>query len=130
MQKFRPYFTASELTEVINCLKSKSTNVALIRYLETFAIKINHGTIQPNLTLQPPKPTLEQSLGFGPSPAESLNVPVVSKETLQANAYQKYLNNPASCSPKEIELAIEYKYLQGLMSPEEEDAYFNNLVKG
>lgn len=124
MQKFRPYLTSSELTEILNCLKTKSSNIALIRYLETFAIKIDRGTIQPNLTLQPPKPTIEQSLGLDSSnPSNSL-----PRETTNHQAYLKYAASPTSCSPKEIEQAEEYMYLQGLMSASQEEAYYSNLM--
>lgn len=115
-QKFRPYFTYSELQEIIAALKSQPTPTrqTLIRYLHSFIAQIDSGTRQPNHILQP---TLPQRLEL-----ESADIPIPLQISGHA-AYQKWLINPASATPHEIAAAQEYRYLNDLMSADEESAY-------
>lgn len=114
--KYRPYFTASELGEVIRCVKLSSQNISLLRYLESYALKISHGVIAESITLQP---TLADSLELdSPSPA--------SLESKRAKAYTKWLSSPESCTPLEIELTHLYRFENDLMSPEEESIYLQS----
>ena len=116
--KYRPYFTASELGEVIRCVKLSSQNISLLRYLESYALKISHGVIAESITLQP---TLVDSLELdSPSPSDS------SLESKRAKAYAKWLSSPESCTPLEIELAHLYRFENDLMSPEEESIYLQS----
>ena len=115
--KYRPYFTASELSEVIRCVKVSSQNLPLLRYLESYALKISHGVITESITLQP---TLADSLELdSPSPDSSL-------ESKRSKAYAKWLSSPESCTPLEIELAHLYRFENDLMSPEEESIYLQS----
>jgi hypothetical protein len=121
-QKFRPYFTASELTEVIRCLKTGSANKALIRYLETFAIKIEHGVMAANITL---KPTIAEKLGM----ADRLP----GTRTLQeqrADAYTKWSQDPSKCTSQEIARCLMYRYENDLMSESEEREYEQKIERG
>jgi hypothetical protein len=113
-QKFRPYFTADELTEIIVCLKSSPSTrrIQLAQYLEGFLIKINHGVISPAHTT---RPSIEQKLGFTPIPA--------SHHLTGEAAYEKWLINPLSATPKEIQEAQDWRYRNDLMSPDEEREY-------
>ena len=114
--KYRPYFTASELSEVIRCVKLSSQNISLLRYLESYALKISHGVITESITLQP---TLADSLELdSPSPA--------SLESKRAKAYAKWNQSPESCTPIEIELTHLYRFENDLMSPEEESIYLQS----
>lgn len=117
-QKYRPYFTAAEILELIAALKQSPTprRLQLIRYLETFKIKIDAGVITAAHTLEP---TIEQKLGL-----ESMPPPQITEEA----AYQKQLISPTKCTPHEIAAAMEYRYLNNLMSPEESRAYEQNLL--
>ncbi len=117
-QKFRPYFTAAELQEIINCLKSHPTprRLTICQYLESFLLKINHGIISPAHTTAP---SLEQKLGF-PDPNQP--IPVSHNLTGEA-AYNKWFLDPKSATPKEIAEAMNWRYLNDLMSPEEEAEY-------
>ena len=118
--KFRPYFTADELSEIISCLKSNPTpkRMHIIRYLEHYLLKINHGVVTAAHTTAP---TIEQKLGFDP-----INTP--SKQLLGEAAYQKQLINPVQCTPHEIAAAMEWRYTNGLMSPDEEKMYEQSLM--
>jgi len=115
-QKFRPYFTSSELLEIISALKSAPTprRMTLVRYLESFLLKINHGIISPSHITAP---SLESRLGMDDSP-----VPISPALTGEA-AYQKWLSNPVKATPHEISAALEWRYLNDMMSPEEESEY-------
>lgn len=114
--KYRPYFTASELSEVIRCVKLSSQNISLLRYLESYALKISHGVIAESITLQP---TLADSLELdSPSPA--------SLESKRSKAYAKWLSSPQTCTPLEIELTHLYRFENDLMSQEEETIYLQS----
>lgn len=119
-KKYRPYFTAEELVEICACLKSNPTpkRMALVKYLERFLLDIQHSIRAPAYT-ETPRPTIGQKLGFDVIPVE----PKISGEA----AYQKQLINPLRCTPHEIEAAMEYRYLNDLMSPEEEKRYEESL---
>ena len=121
--KYRPYLTPQELDIIISSLKSTSSNVSLIRYMEDFAFKISRDSIKPNLTL---KPTLTESLELG---LESR----MSKPTLhqlKVESYAKWLNNPAKCNASDIARVHMYRYENDLMSPEEESEYESKIDKG
>lgn len=115
--KYRPYLTPSQLGEIIRCVKIASQDSALIRYLEIFSLKIDHGIQAPALNLAP---TLGEKLELG------LDEPSQSLETKRHNAYLKWLSYPNQCSPFEIELAHVYRFENDLMSPEEETIYLES----
>ena len=117
--KYRPYFTASELGEVIRCVKLSSQNISLLRYLESYALKISHGVIAESITLQP---TLVDSLELDSPDSPSTS----SLESKRAKAYTKWLSSPESCTPLEIELTHLYRFENDLMSPEEESIYLQS----
>jgi hypothetical protein len=110
--KYRPYFTASELLEVIGALKEHPTpsRLALIRYLEGFSIKITTGVQSPNLTLAP---SLEQKLEFVPR----------QEQEDESFIYSKWRNHPKICTPRELKTAMDYAYRNDLLTPKEEEEY-------
>ena len=120
-EKFRPYFTAEELQEIILCLKSHPNprRLTIARYLESFALKIKHGIISPSHTLQP---TQAERLGFHEITIQSAGVPIDHNLTGEA-AYQKWLVDPAKATPKEIAEAMDWMYRNNLMSPQQESDY-------
>jgi hypothetical protein len=122
--KFRPYFTSNELAEVIRCVKSVSHNQALLKNLETYAMKIDRGLLEPNLTL---KPSLIDKLDLDSTDQDSSNSSTnyTSEREL---AFNKYQSNPASCSVKELELAHTYRYENDLMDATEEVEFESKQV--
>jgi hypothetical protein len=115
--KYRPYFTYAELQEIISALKSRPTpsRMTLIKYLDGFISDIESGRRKSNLTIEP---TLAQKLEL--EPATPIPVPLtISGEA----AYQKWLTNPSRTTAHEIEVANSYRYLNDLMSKEEEKEY-------
>lgn len=126
-KKYRPYFSSEELSEIISALKESPTisRIALIRYLETFAIKINSGLYQSNLTLAP---TLEQKLGFKETPSDELNP--ARQSSVRLAAYLKWAKDPSSCTPIELIRSNEYRYENGIMSESEEHEFETKLMNG
>lgn len=122
-EKFRPYLTAGELSEIILCLKSQPTpaRLSIVRYLESFNLKIKHGLVSSAHTLQPSQ---AEKLGFheltiSPSPA------LTNLETnLKGEAaFKKWQQSPESCTPKEIAESLDWRYRNNLMTQEEEQEY-------
>ena len=123
-EKYRPYFTAEELTEIVSCLKSHPNprRLTIVKYLEGFMLKINHGIIQSSHTLQP---TQAEKLGFAEltlPPVNQQGIPIDHNLTGEA-AYNKWLLNPAKATPKEIAEAMDWMYRNNLMSPQQEADY-------
>jgi hypothetical protein len=114
-QKFRPYFTASELTEVLRCVSKESQNLQLISYLRIFQAKITNEAVSVQYTT---KPSIEDSLELG-EPKE----PILDFKTQRELAYSKWARNPSSCSMQELARAQMYRYENDLMTAEEEIEY-------
>lgn len=121
-EKFRPYLTGPELQLILAALKSQpSPPVGLIRYLETFAIKIERGVIAPAVTLQP---TIEQKLGLIPEPA----MPADSIQVLVTN-YEMFPSERTKLSPRQLEAIQQYRFANDRMSEQEECDYVSSLPK-
>lgn len=117
-QKFRPYFTPSELQEVIRCLKvAPTTSLPLLRYLENFSLKITHGIMQPQVTLQP---SLSEKMGF-----EEQAIQQSSKEL-----WQEWLISPDKMTPPQIARIQQYRWENDMMDAEEAAAYEDAIMKG
>lgn len=122
--KHRPYLTDVELLEIINALNESPSprRLKLITYLETFRIKIERGILQPSY-IPKPKQTIEDKLGMG----EEFNTPISSAsrdtDAFKAQCYSKFRDPSLQCSPKELRIALEYAYLNNLLTPTEEEEY-------
>lgn len=116
-QKYRPYFTPAELSEVIRCLKIASHSPELIQYMERFALQISHGTIGAQLTLMP---TVEEKLGMDTPPKNYS----ISTESL----YTIWQSRPDGLTPQELAKVHQYRWGLGLMTPEESTVYENALL--
>jgi hypothetical protein len=121
--KYRPYFSSAELQEIIRCVKTSSTNLSLLRYLESFALKINHGTIDPQLTIKPTV-TLEQKLGLAPA------ISTPQQEDNISSLVHTYNTAPTLLKPAELSRIHQHRYENDLMSPEEESLYEASLMFG
>jgi len=118
-QKFRPYFSQAELAEIIRCVKASSTNQSLLSYLEAFAIKIDRGVMQPQLTTAP---SLESKLGLGSSTNPNLPTP--------AELHIIWQSSPDSLSPPQLSIVHTYRWENGLMSEEEASRFETALFDG
>jgi len=118
-QKFRPYFSAAELTLIIRTLKeAPAPALGLIRYLEGFAIKIERGVISPALKLEE---TMESRLGLVSTagPGDQLEN--------QSTLWESYPESRAKFSPAQLESIQAYRYENNRMSPEEESEYERSI---
>jgi len=125
-EKYRPYFTASELIYIIESVKMRTPiNQSLVRYLDGFALKIKSGVLLSSYTPNPAL-SISEKLGFsvssspfnqaGPSIQKLVNIWTHSPETrAQMSAAQL------------IEIA-DYRYTNDLMSEEESNEYESNLI--
>lgn len=125
--KFRPYFTPDELSYLITlCKQAVPPNEAMIRYLESFALKIKHGIIDPQITLKGSKTDqLRESLDLE-------NQAAVKREALIQFQYESYLKWNASiqeCTPAEITAAQAYRIAHGLLNTEEEFQLNQSLME-
>ena len=114
-KKYRPYFTAEELKEISISLKLSATpaRLSIAQYIERFIIQIDHGVRQEAYEAKP-KPTISEQLGFDtPSP---LNEGLIAYKFFTENGRE-------SCTPNVLKEALDYAYLNDLMSPEQEKEY-------
>ena len=120
-QKFRPYFTAPELSYLIDSCKLRvPINQSLLRYLETFALKIDRGITSAAYTRSTsPVSSIEAKLGIGASAAPSIQKLV-----------NIWINTPEArtqMSAAQLAEIAQYRYTNDLMSKEEERDYESNL---
>lgn len=120
-QKFRPYFSASELLEVIAALKERPTTARLnlVHYLDGFAMKIERGTISPQHIL---KGTTKEQLVAAMGLQDLPGTPVVPDSVIHA----KWEADPTSCSPVELQRVLHYRFISGLLTDQEERVYLTN----
>jgi hypothetical protein len=114
-KKFRPYFSPSELAEIISWGKRCGGSINLLKYLETFELKISLGHISSQLELAP---TLESALEL----TNTHNL-VETMEAKKVTAYNKWKNSPVRCTSQELALSQMYRYENNLMNPEDELLY-------
>lgn len=125
--KFRPYFTPDELSYLITlCKQAIPPNESMIRYLESFALKIKHGVIDPQITLKGSKiDQLREALDLEGQEA-------YRKQSLleyQSRSYVKWQSDPESCTPGELTAAHAFRIANGLLSTEEEFKLNQSLME-
>lgn len=121
-QKFRPYFSAAELTLIIQTLKSApAPAIGLIRYLEGFAIKIERGIISPSIRLEE---SMESRLGLVQS--------VRTEQSLEnlVTLWESYPESRHKFTVPEIEKIMAWRYENDRMTPDEESAYESSIMGG
>lgn len=109
--KFRPSLTLDEINTIIAALQPTG-NTKLIRKLDIFVRKASFGITSPShVTI--PKQSLEDSLGFG---SDSNQPTIQSAEQL----YTVWQTSPTSLSQSQLAQVSHYRYINDLMSSEEE----------
>lgn len=117
--KYRPSLSLTEIQTIISSLHQTGGNATLIRKLDTFIKKASIGITAPShVTYSAPKQSLEDSLGFG-SDSTSSNQSNESIDSL----YTIWQNSPSALSPTQLATVNHYRYINDLMSPEEESKY-------
>lgn len=110
--KYRPYFTAEQIDTILAALKSSSSDISLIRYLETFRAKIEFDAI--SKITPTPRISIVEKLGFNDPPVS------IDTTTLKYQAYCRWCESPEELSMKELEYAHTYRYENDLMDSQEE----------
>ena len=117
--KYRPVLTGKQILHILNLCKNESPisdeSAKVIGVLAPFQAKIDNSAIVPAYETTV-KQSLLESLG-GVAPGSSFPVP--SKEQIWEAAYNKWLENPADCTLKELEYVDEHRYLNDLMESDE-----------
>lgn len=109
--KFRPSLTIDEINTIVFLLNA-SGEAKLAKKLNTFILKAQIGITAPShVTI--PKQSLEDSLGFG---SESSNTMHQTIEQL----YTIWQTSPSSLSQSQLAQVSHYRYINDLMSSEEE----------
>lgn len=136
--KFRPYFTAEELSHIISLVQSapdSEINRRVFSYLQTFAIKINHSIVKPAIELEGTKKdrivnlildetTPLKEIYDKKSRAQNLYVLWAAQKNNKSIAAAAYV-----FTPTDLTLIHQYRYENDLMTPEESDQYENELFK-
>lgn len=116
--KFRPSLSLAEIQYIVGLIKSSppsTIGISLTRSLERMILKAKYGIVGPShVSIQE---SIEQELGF--SPKES------SDELLQ-ELMLIYDSTPSALSDKQISEIKRYRYLNDMMTPEEEASYEAN----
>lgn len=125
-QKFRPYFTYSEMLETIAALRGKNSpaSLGIANYLETFIFKLRNNLVAPAITN---KQSVADALELGDDTGAPRNM------DFKRAAFDKYMDDPRKCSNLELENAQLYRYENDLMTVEEEIEYEQkafSLTKG
>lgn len=110
--KFRPSLTLDEINTIVFLLNANGES-KLAKKLNTFLLKAQIGITSPShVTI--PKQSLEDSLGFGESNQSSS-----SNQTIE-QLYTIWQSSPASLSQSQLAQVSHYRYINDLMSSEEE----------
>lgn len=108
--KFRPSLTIDEINTIVFLLNANG-EAKLAKKLNTFILKAQIGITAPShVTI--PKQSLEDSLGFGES-NQSTN------QTIE-QLYTIWQTSPTSLSQSQLAQVSHYRYINDLMSSEEE----------
>ena len=118
--KYRPVLTADQIEHVLTLCKNQSPltelDISLISTLAPFQAKIQNAGIAAAYTTTP-KPNLLESLGATPTSS----TPDISKEHYWENCYLKLEQYGSdNLTIAEIKAAHEWRYLNDMMTPEEE----------
>ncbi len=127
-KQFRPYFTYPELQEIVTCLKENPTpaRISLLRKLGFFIAKIQNEAVSPQY-IPTPRKTLADKLELSDPPSQSTQSPQ-SPQPNPGILYDKFLNNPSSCTPSELSIIMEYRYTNNLMNQTEESEYEQTIL--
>ena len=111
--KYRPALSAAEIQYLIDLCNLDSRPATaemgfnIASRLKIFALKVNLG-LTGAAFVSTPRQSLDQKLGLD------------SPEERRFAAYCKWQLNPAFCMPSELKDVADYRYSNGLMTPEEE----------
>jgi len=144
MAKYRPSLTDRQIRHIIALAKTESPlstdSIELIAKLASFVAKIEVGAVYANpAVICLSNAEILESLGGGLIAPISLAPNHTnhnhtnthpSNISYQIACYDSYQANPAECTMKEIEIALDYAYTNDLMSSEEIRVYESQAATG
>ena len=109
--KFRPTLSAPEIEYLLNLLSKQTdpTAAEITTTLNKFYLKAKHGIIGAS-HVSTSRPSLESSLGFAPDPSIE-------------NLLEIYNSNQRLLNPTQLQKVQNHRYMNDLMSPDEEYQY-------
>ena len=116
--KFRPALTLPQIHYLLSLLaadtaqSTEKLNKQTVQQLKLLTIKVDIGAVNPAYTSSA-KQSTEDRLGLS----------YVSPEERRLQAYKKCSENPRLCTRAEMLDAMTYKYQEGMMTAEEEEAF-------
>ncbi len=115
VEKYRPCLTGDQISHILALCKKDLSQQSLlvISVLAPFQAKIDFSGVAPAYSANARR-SLEDSLGMNNTGDSS--TPIERRKI----AYEKWCQNPDSCSMDELERANTYRRDNNLMTPEEE----------
>lgn len=133
--KYRPVLSALQIKHILALAKRENPlsdlSLSVISTLSVFQAKIDNAVVVPAYTgaVDTVAKEVQQLMDLGGTPATpstpSATTLGVDKEAYWEQCYKLYTADPASCSLAQLQGATEWRYLNDLMTPEEEAAYEN-----
>lgn len=123
MKKYRPSLTAAQVSHILLLAKTESPisedSFSLIATLAPFQAKIENDGIGAAYTVstKPKANSMESLVAIEPI------MPGLSKERYWEACHDLYITNPTACNLQVIQAAQEHRYINDLMTPEEEKAH-------
>lgn len=117
--KLRPYLTLPQIEHIITLCMADSKHPesrGIIYALQMVSLKARAGITKPAYI--PASTRISASLGM---PAQS-NLRDIN------TLLDQFAKNPLSLSLQELDQVTEYRYVQGMMNPEERDSYLVGLM--
>jgi hypothetical protein len=112
--KYRPSLTLDELQFILTH-PHISSQPALAAKLNTFILKAQHGITKPS-HVATGSPSLQESLGFTTTPQPQSPQSIQTLLTI-------YESTPSILSPSQLAQVQHHRYINDMMSPEEESQY-------
>ena len=129
--KYRPSLTASQIVKIISLAKTESPlsidSMSIIGTLAPFAAKIETGVARAN----PIAPVLTDNtvpIVLSDTGMDRLTKDII--ESYPQDSYNLYRADPEECTMSQIQAALEYAYLNDLMSQKELHTYEAQAATG
>ena len=121
LTKYRASLSGPQVTKILSLAKSENPmsaeSMQLIGYLAGIEAKIANSGLTPAYTTTGAKVSVEETLGM----VEATDTR--SKEAIYADSYNQWKENPTNCSLQIIQQEQEHRYLNDMMTSDEEAAH-------
>lgn len=121
IKKYRPSFTAAQLTCILSALASAEQTAIVqstIRSLEVFKFKLDQGSKVEGYQTTKAQENIEAMFGTVEHNTSDTYANMTPAQK-RANSYRKWRQNPLSCNQDEIDYAQTYGYENNLLTENE-----------